>query len=443
MGKVVAGVSRFGPVVRRYCLSVVYYIWEFSYPEDTRKKKVDLTTDASRRDLLGAVKPYVEELEAALEDPQCLGIERQGLLDFTASYEAVLELMGLPFEKVKANWDHFQLTADARLNRTLFHVFRGLDLYQMGNLELAEGHLLPGWEKLLGIEKRRMLPMPLRLLVQNNQDVVARFERDLREYRDTGESPGRQEFTGLPSIGHLLEEREMGRMQGLRHLEVPAPASPDFEAAARTEGLVIDLGQPSEAPQVAPGGMFPEAAPDAAQVATNPLLDGAPGPPPDRPLGADGEPMEDSWEAIDIESAPPAGIESAPPPQDLDDEDDNPWADVSSERHVSVDEFLETRGGDEDGEELFPDVTPAARAEPEPACSAEAETVTDRAAPTAHPSLAALFDEDEDEDAGPSDEGDLPKLSPRAAERAKDDSAGPRSPARRHPELAELFEGED
>lgn len=497
MGKVVAGVSRFGPVVRRYCLSVVYYLWEFSYPQDVRKRKIDLTTDASRRDFLGAVKPFVAEIEAALEDPACEGIERQGLLDFTATYEGVLELMGLPFEKVKSNWDHFQLTADARLSRVLFHVFRGLDLYQRGDLELAEGHLLPGWEKLLDIEKRRLLPMPLRQLLKNNEDIVARFERDLRRYHDTGEGPGIQEFSGLPSISHLLEERQLGRMQGLSHLEARAPAATPMDAAGETSGLVIDLGQPSEgpAPAPAPEGVFPRAEPPApreaahaTEVGANPFLDGVPGPPPARPLGADGLPMDDSWEVIATESAPPAGIETAPPVADMSD-DENPWADVTSERHVSADEFLSTQAGRRDMSELFPEVAamgsetlhPPRPEVPAPDAPPAEEPAPTEPAPTAHASLAALFDEDEDEDEAPAPGDDLAramaptstgpsdlelacaptvpeepidptstmlrqhqgKAAARAALKAAEESEVPAAPARRHSELAELFGDDD
>jgi ribosomal protein L12E/L44/L45/RPP1/RPP2 len=173
------------------------------------------------------------------------------------------------------------------------------------------------------------------------------------------------------------------------------------------------------------------------------------------------------------------GIPTAPPVEDLDDDDDNPWADVSDARHVSVDEFLATQVPDSSLEEVFPEVqAPAAPlATPAAAIPApEPDLDDEEASPTAHASLAALFDdeeEDEDEDDLPPSLSDLeraqaetmPTTRPeeasrtlsadptstmlrqhenqaarRARERARSE-AKPRASARRHPELAELFEG--
>jgi hypothetical protein len=175
------------------------------------------------------------------------------------------------------------------------------------------------------------------------------------------------------------------------------------------------------------------------------------------------------------------GIPTAPPVEDLDDDDDNPWADVSDARHVSVDEFLATQVPDSSVEEVFPEVQAPATPLATPAAAIpapEPDLDDEEASPTAHASLAALFDdeeeEEEEEDYPPPTLTDLERAqaetmpttrpedeAPRsagadptstmlsqhenqAARRAREKArseAKPRASARRHPELAELFEG--
>lgn len=385
----VEGVSSFGPLVKRYCLCITYYLWAFSYPPAERRKKIDLTTDSSRKDVLGAVKPFVGEVAAALDDPTCHGLERAMLQDFADSYEAILELVGLPIERVDPNWDQFQITADTRLNTALFEIFRGLDLYQRGHLELAAGHLLPGWEKLLRIEQRRALPLALQRLIQTNQDLVTRFERDLARARERPAPP--PDTSDLPAIGELLQARSEGRAPGLGDMSsvlqksdapAPPPAAPAPEHPHR---LVIALdAAPSAAPSAAPRTTAPEAPapPDPPRPVRPPKADPEPEPAAlNIPLrgasfaapGSEGPPstahLMDSLPDLGVPSDPGRGVDSLPaidlaslPPLEEEGED-NPWAEITDELHVSSGEVAETRSpvGDRDSlVEASPEAPPAA-----------------------------------------------------------------------------------
>ncbi len=253
-------ISAYGPVVRRYCLCVIFYLWEFSYDEEIRRKRIDRTTDASRRDLLGSVKPFIDEISLALDDPSLSALERQMLERFIATYEGVLDLVRVPFEKVDPNWDHYQLPPNTRLNRILFEVFRGLDLYERGHLEDAEVHLLEAWPKLVAIEKRRVLPDALRRLLEKNQDLVERFQKELDLHRNPPEVVI-PDTSGLPAIGFLLKERQSGRAPGLSDLSVEIP-SPPVVPKAPPDALVIALEpEPEVNPWDEVGGPPKQAAP--------------------------------------------------------------------------------------------------------------------------------------------------------------------------------------
>lgn len=394
--------SRFGPVIQRYCLCVVYYLWAFSYSEIEREARISNLNSSLRKDLLGAVKPFIEEISTALDDPGCSDAERAMLEDFAATYEAVLEYDQIAFERVEPTWDLYQIPHDNRLNRSLFGVLRGLDLFHLEVRAEAARVLLPAWSKLLAIEKRRALPHPLRQLLQENEELVGRFEAECRDQppeEPESVAPLPEVPGSLPSVHDLLLSRQHGQNPGLENLVLEQLQRRESRPRPQeSTGLVIDLvgdgSPPSSAPPrpedtsppvaprspglsgSAPPSPLPSSSPPRGPGATSAPPRPDPGPDPELaalvpgksddgslsiPLNLSGlRPLPSAEEAgkAMLESQPEEplpSVESLPAVHG----EENPWQEISEAPHVLLEEteaLNPPRAQPPTGPDLFPQV---------------------------------------------------------------------------------------
>jgi hypothetical protein len=406
--------QRFGPVLRRYCLCVTYYLWAFSFSDIERASRVRALKTSVRRDFLGAVKPYVEEIGAALEDSACSEEERHLLEDFAATYEAVLDYSEVSLERVEANWDSYQISHDARLNRSLFDLLRGLDYLDQGNLRDAERVLLRGWAKMVEIERRRALPMPLRQLLTSNEERVGRFEAECREASlapesaESLESPKSEFLRGadappiLPSVQDLMVARKQGLMPGFKDLETSS--LPDLP---QSTGLIIDLDGTSQASSAPPSPV-----PEEDALLSIPLRGYRPLPSSEEAAAA----MLGFSKSTEPEGTSPP-VDSLPPVHGQ----ENPWAEISSDPHISSTEIHDL-AIEKSREELFPNLDPASDPEAGLRTHQEAE-----ASAATHPGEAESSDSQA-------------QIPPGEEEVTRAPECNRIREAKQHSELAELFD---
>lgn len=203
--------SRFGGVVRRYLTCIVFYLWDWSLDGVERERFLARSTPAAMQDMLAAVRPFLGEIEAALDDPDMTASERHALAAFLDTYREVLARLVIQVEDVKPNWDVTQITGDRKQNQLLFGLCRGLDLRRL-EIEHEESCrlIVRGWTDLVHLSKRRTLPKRVLKLIEETAPLVADIRR------------------GMPSVDSMMRRRR----------GEPAPAEP---GDAEPVSLVVKL----------------------------------------------------------------------------------------------------------------------------------------------------------------------------------------------------------
>jgi hypothetical protein len=189
--------SRFGEVVRRYL-----YLWDWSLAGAERERFLARSTPAAMQDMLAAVRPFLDEIEVAFEDPEMTAGERHALADFLDTYRQVLAHFVIPLAEVKDNWDVTQITGDRRQNQLLFQLCRGLDLRELG-IEQDESCrlIVRAWTDLVHLSKRRTLPKRVQKLLEEAAPVVQEIRR------------------GVPSVESAVRRRQQAEAEA----EDPTP----------------------------------------------------------------------------------------------------------------------------------------------------------------------------------------------------------------------------
>lgn len=184
---------RFGAEVDRACRGLVWYLRYFAVPEGERDALLRETPDDDLRDFVAAVKPWVNEIEVALERGATGPLEARALTELLETWEASLVHLRRRPEEVREHWDRLQITGDRALNKALFLLFQGEELLERAGPADAHGRavalepLLEGWTLLYKIERSRTIPKRIADLIPEFHDFVreAEFRREEREVLST------------------------------------------------------------------------------------------------------------------------------------------------------------------------------------------------------------------------------------------------------------------
>jgi len=190
--------SRFDSVTSGSCRGLVYYLWRFALPEGERAEGLDAAGGLALRDLVAAVRPWIDELEVALEREDLHPLERSALEDLGATWQAAFERLGGRDDRIKEGWDMLQVTGDRPLNAALWKLFRAEDLRSRAlpgdDTDLEVQTLLSeGFHELTTLTRARTFPREILALEERFREQAVVAMRVLAEGRPAPTAPPEDE----------------------------------------------------------------------------------------------------------------------------------------------------------------------------------------------------------------------------------------------------------